>query len=222
MKNMEGNISHVSDQENTPEEVKEAANQARKAQEEYTQKIKEHIQTLTTTVGHNIQEKHMMPKEAMGFDDTTIEAIYSCGYRLYNAERYAEAFNVFRTLMVLNPTEKKYLFAIAACLHRLRDYENAVKAYLISAVFDAQNPIIFFHVADCYAHIGAMGLTKSALEDVVRIAENKAPYQVLRERALLMIDSINKGTFTVSNEPQETRKWGQGDDDVDAGDDDES
>lgn len=206
----------ISDAENT----NEAMNQADAAKDEYFQKIKEELKNVTSTVGDNVKEKNMLPGQALGFDDTTIEAIYSHGYRLYGAEHYEEAVTIFRTLMLLNPTEKKYLFGMAACFHRLKEYERAVKAYLINAIFDADNPIIYFHAADCYAHLGAVELAQSSLEDVIRIAQDKPQYQVLRERAMLMLEGMRNGTFTLPKEPQDTRKWGHGSDDADTDDED--
>lgn len=213
MTNLESNI-------NDSENLDEANTQADAAQEEYVQKMQEELKTITQNVGANMREKHMMPKDAIGFDETTIEAIYTHGYRLYNSQKYGEAFTVFRTLMLLNPVEKKYLFGMAACMHRLQEYEAAVRGYLINAIFDPQNPIIYFHVADCYAHLGALELAQSALEDVIRIAQDQPQYQVLRERASLMLENMRKGTFTLPKPPQDTRKWGHGDDDVDADDED--
>lgn len=213
MTNLESNMSSA---ENNQENL-----QAEEAQKEYNEKIKSGMKKFSSAVVGNIKDKHMMPKDALGFDNTTIEAIYSHAYRLYNAQKYSDAFSVFRTLMLLNPIEKKYLFGLAACLHRLHEYEDAVKAYLINAIFDADNPVIYFHVADCYARIGALPLAESSLENVVRLAQDKPQFEVLCERSRLMLESIRNGTFTLPKEPQETRKWGHGCDDVDTDDDDE-
>lgn len=213
MTSKESNTDRDINQEQNQEEF-----QTEEAFLEYEAKIKDEMKKIVKHVGENVGEKHMMPKDAMGFDDNTIEAIYSHGYRLYNAEKYGEAFTIFRTLMMLNPVEKKYLFGMAACLHRLHEYADAIKAYLINSVFDPENPVIFFHVADCYAHLGAMPFAQSALEDVLRLSQDKPAFQVLHERAKLMLESMKNGTFNLPKEPQETRKWGHGDDDVDADD----
>lgn len=212
MTNMESNANQdVNSSEKKLEDL-----QTDEAFEMYQEKIKSEMKHIIENVGHNVNEKHMMPKDALGFDDATVEAIYGHGYRLYNAQKYKEAFTIFRTLLLIHPVEKKYLYSMAACLHRLHEYVDAIKAYLVSSVFDAENPVIFFHLADCYAHLDALPFAEGALEDVLRLSQDKAPYQVLHERAKLMLESIRNGTFTLPKEPSETRKWGHGDDDVDA------
>lgn len=216
MTNQESNASgQVHDQDKSLEE-----RQTQQAHAEYDAKIQGKMKDIVDKVGQNITEKQMMPKDAVGFDDATIEGIYGYGYRLYNAQKYGEAFTLFRTLMLLNPVEKKYLFGMAACLHRLHEYADAIKVYLLSSVFDPDNPVIFFHVADCYAHLNALSFAEGALENVIKLSQDKAAFRVLHERARLMLESIRNGTFTLPKEPQETRKWGHGDDDVDADEED--
>lgn len=213
MTNLESGFENRQDKE-------EQIRQTEELRGEYEEKIKEELTNVAKKVGENVSEKQMLPKDAMGFDDATIEAIYSHGYRLYNAEKFNEAFTVFRMLMLLNPVEKKYLFGLAACLHRMKEYEDAVKAYLLNAIYDSKNPVIYFHVADCYARLGVLPLAQNALEDVVRLSADQPSFKVLKERALLMLEGIKNGTFTASSEPQDTRRWGHGDDDVDRDDED--
>jgi type III secretion system low calcium response chaperone LcrH/SycD len=146
-------------------------------------------------MSRNVLEKGMPPKEAFGIPDERIESIYAQAYRLYNSGKFAESAHLFRLLLVLEPTESKHYIGFAACLHMLKEYELAIKSYITAGIVDPQNPIPYFHASDCFIQMRDQGSALLMLEMAVKRAEGKDEYQVLKDRALLTIDSLKKEVF---------------------------
>lgn len=132
----------------------------------------------------------VVPKEALGFSDAKIEAIYGQAYRLYNTGRYQEAIELFRLLVGLDSAEARYTLGLAACFHMLKEYENAAKIYLVAGILDPKNPIPNFHASDCYIQMKDPASAILFLEMAIERSENKPEYQVLSDRAKLTIQSL--------------------------------
>lgn len=140
----------------------------------------------------SFMETGQMPKEALGFSDEKMEAMYGQAYRLYNTGKYQDALNFFRLLIVLNSTEPRYTLGFAACFHMMKEYENAAKAYMVASIMDAKNPIPCFHASDCYIKMEDPATAIIYLELAVEKAGEKPEFQVLKDRALLSIESLKK------------------------------
>lgn len=133
-----------------------------------------------------------IPTDALGFSKERMENIYSQAYLLYNTGMYVEASQMFRLLMVLNPTDPKNYLGLAACLHMRKEYANAAQVYIACGILDMTNPIYPFHASDCYIQMRDRISALLVLELAVERAANQPQYQVLKERALLTIDSLKK------------------------------
>lgn len=136
--------------------------------------------------------KGMMPKTALRIGDETMEAMYAQGYNLYNQGKYKEASYVFRLLMLLDYLTPKYTLGFAACLHRQKDYKNAANLYLLCGTLDSQNPLPHYHAADCYIQLGALPLAIFSLDMAMVSAGGQPQYSVIKERARLMRETLNK------------------------------
>lgn len=146
----------------------------------------------TAKLATDMLETGVVPKEALGFSDEKVEAIYGQAYRLYNSGKYEEASQIFRLLMVLDSTDSKYMLGLAACLHMMKQYKNAVKVYTIAAILDGNNPIPHFHLSDCFIQMNDQVSAIMALEMAIKRAGDKQEYQILKDRALLTIESLKK------------------------------
>lgn len=133
-----------------------------------------------------------IPKEELGYTPEKIADIYGQAYSLYNTGKYQDASQLFRLLIVLDPTEFKYMFGLASCFHMMKEYMNAAKVYTVCAVLDPQNPIPQFHASDCYIQMRDRFSALIVLELAVQYAGDKMEYQVLKDRALMTISGIKK------------------------------
>jgi type III secretion system low calcium response chaperone LcrH/SycD len=81
---------------------------------------------------------------------------------------------------------------LAACFHMMKEYKNAVSTYAICGVIDPDNPIPHYHASDCYIHMNDPVSALIALEMAIKRAGDKPEYQMLKDRALLSIESLKK------------------------------
>lgn len=136
--------------------------------------------------------KGAIPKEELGYTPEKIVGIYGQAYSLYNTGNYKDAAQLFRLLVVLDPAEFKYMFALASCFHMMKEYMNAVKVYTVCGLLDPQNPIPQFHASDCYIQMRDRISALIVLELAIKYAGNKPEYQVLKDRALMTMSGIKK------------------------------
>lgn len=143
-------------------------------------------------VSLEVFEKGKIPQEAMGLSGEMVEVIYSHAYRLYNTGRYNEAGQLFRLLIVLNPSESKYTLGLAACQHMMKEYRNAATTYALCSMIDPDSPIPFYHASDCYVKLNDKDSAIAALEVTVARSEGNPKYDQLRDRALLNIEALKQ------------------------------
>lgn len=154
--------------------------------------IKEQQKDQIRAAFDQVTGKGKTPKEILGLNDAMIEGIYGQAYRLYNTGKYKEAIQVFRLLIMINASEPKYAMGLAACFHMLKQYKDAADAYTVVAVIDPDNPIPFYHMSDCYVQMGSPLSAAAALDSAVTRSGEKPEYRVLKERALLLMQSLQK------------------------------
>ena len=136
--------------------------------------------------------KGVMPKHALQLGDDTMEAIYSQAYNLYNQGRYKESSYIFRLLMLLDYMTPKYILGLAACLHRMKDYKNAANIYLLCGTLDTTNPLPHYHAADCYIQLDMPVLAIFSLGLAINASGDQPQYAVVKERATLMKEALDK------------------------------
>lgn len=165
--------------------VKQALNEMGGGQPE---EIKQAVEKLTT----DIYEKGMLPKDAIGLSDGMIEGMYSFGYRLYNTGKYDKAVQLFRLLVMLDPTQEKFSLGLAACFHMMKNYHNASTTYLLCGIINNEDPLPHFHASDCYVEMQQPDLAIASLEICLERCGNRPEYAALKNRASIAIDNLRK------------------------------
>jgi type III secretion system low calcium response chaperone LcrH/SycD len=136
---------------------------------------------------------HGVPfKDSLGISPEILEFIYSQGHRLYSIRKYKEAGRFFQLLYILNPNDARFSFALAACHHMQKNFDDSVAWYLVAALIDRVSPLPFYHISDCYLvqndYAGALHFLRKTLN---RIGDN-AKYSQLKERVARSIESVEK------------------------------
>jgi len=134
----------------------------------------------------------MMPKDAAGITDEDVEAIYDQAYQLYGMGKYDDARKVFTSLTVLNPTDHRYLFAHAACSQMLGEYHAAADGYTHHAMMSHDDPLSYYHAADCYLKINDRLSALVSLKLVVKRAGARPEYKLIKERAEMTMATLEK------------------------------
>lgn len=130
------------------------------------------------------------PQDALGLDKSILDSVYAQAYRLYNTGKYEEAIQQFRILIMMNSMETKYILALAACFHMIKDYPNAIQTYTMYSVLDPENPLPHYHTSDCFIQLKDYLSAMISLELAISRAEGKEQYSKIKERALLGLESL--------------------------------
>lgn len=174
-------------------------------------KIEEVIQTAITKVKPNCSEKDrenyhnvlskvldegMSMREAMAMSGDTLEYLYGYAYRFYTTGNYKNASLVFAYLTMLDINNPKYFMAFAACKHRLKEYYEAINAYLSAFYLNVKDPLPFFHISDCYEKLNKPDYALFSLGMAIHIAGENPYYAKIKERALLREAAIQNELAT--------------------------
>jgi type III secretion system low calcium response chaperone LcrH/SycD len=177
--------------------MKSDRNQVKKGTEDLGAKISKEpvgkgLEKNYNKVAQNLIQKGFIPKDAMGLSDQMVEGIYGQAYRLYQTGRYNDASQLFRLLIMINSTEPKYAFGLAACFHMMKEYKNAAETYSICALIEPDSPVPHYHASDCYLQMKDNISALIALELAVKRAGQKPEFKALKDRAQLTIESLKK------------------------------
>lgn len=169
-------------------EEKQVADAAKKIGEQ----LKETESGAYTEILKKATSGTVTPKDVLKISDAQVESIYAQAYRYYNTGKYKEATELFRYLMMLNPTEAKYTLGLAACFHLMKDFEAAAQIYLLCNMLDENSPIPAFHASDCYLQMKDKVSALVSLNMAIKKAGDKPEYQILKDRALLTAETLKK------------------------------
>ncbi len=143
-------------------------------------------------IAENMFTKGMVPKDAMGIQDTDAEFLYAQAYQLYNIGKYKDSRSLFGSLMVMDPTEPKYIFGHAASSHMLKQYDTAAKAYVQQAMLSNDDPVPYYHAADCYLQLNDKLSALVTLRIVVKRSTGKPEFETIKERAEMTIKNLEE------------------------------
>ena len=169
-------------------EEKQVAEAAKKLGED----LKNSETEAYTQILKKASEGSVTPKDVLKISDAQIESIYAQAYRFYNTGKYKDATELFRYLMMLNPTEAKYALGLAACFHLMKDFEAAAQIYLLCNMLDDKSPIPAFHASDCYLQMKDKVSALVSLNMAIKKAGDKPEYQILKDRAHLTAEALKK------------------------------
>lgn len=101
------------------------------------------------------------------------EALYVQGYSQYQQGYYLEAVQYFQRLAAGCRKTSKYWFGLAACYQMLNSYEGAVAFYIYAAFLDPNNPILYFHAAECCISLRKFQDATSLLNRVLELIKGQ-------------------------------------------------
>ena len=123
-------------------------------------------------------------------NDAKLEEFYMIGYNNYKAGRFKEAAPFFHILIYARPKEAKFMMAIAACYHMMKDYQQATGWYTLTTFLDPKDPRPYYHIADCWLKVGEPMAAFLALETGMDVAAKSEKYNSLRDRMSAMHSNL--------------------------------
>lgn len=137
-------------------------------------------------------EQGMAPKDVLNFSKADMTQIYSFAYSLFSGGKYAQACEMFKMLMVLDPYQIDFVKALGVCYHRMKNYKFALNAYSLNSVLAPDDPVPLFYAYDCYKNLNEPIACGMMLCKLIKVAGDKPEYAKLKERAEMLLGVLEK------------------------------
>ena len=113
-------------------------------------------------------------QEDMNVSDETIEHFYQCGFRVYSQKNYQEAADVFFVISLLSPRRHNIWMALGLSEKELNNHAPALVAFSMAALTNMEDPLSFFHSAECYIALGEKEDAKECIEVASDLLKGKS------------------------------------------------
>ncbi|MCB1112444.1 MAG: SycD/LcrH family type III secretion system chaperone [Chlamydiales bacterium] len=122
------------------------------------------------------------------------DALYAVAYSHYQSGKYKEAVVFFQLLTGVDTLNASYWKGLAATFQMMKDFERAVEAYSIVAIFDEKevDPMPHYHAAQCLHSLGQLERGMQALKSANAVAKKDKKYQELLPQIKLQYKSWSK------------------------------
>lgn len=123
-------------------------------------------------------------QEIMGFSDATMAKMYGAAYRLFEHQRYEDAANAFLFLATLNPYKHEYWLGLGMATQMSHDYESAIDAYEMAAMYQIESPVPYFYLAKCLFAIHDRESALQALDLAIEYSNDIDDFADLKRQAI--------------------------------------
>lgn len=174
--------------------MKSDKTQVKKAVEQIADHIKDNTKKQSNQnvdkLASDFMDNGHMPKDIMNLSDQQMEGLYAQAYNFYQTGRYKESIQIFRLLIMLNANDIKYSMGLGACLHMMKDYKNAAQTYTLCSILDANDPIPYYHMSDCFLGMKDPYSAIVALEMAIKRAGDRPEFKTLKDRSLITMNNL--------------------------------
>lgn len=123
-------------------------------------------------------------QELIGFSDETMDQFYTKACHLFENKNYSDSSNAFLFLVTVNPYHYDYWLGLGAATQHCNQYEAAIDAYEMAAICQLDNPIPYFHLANCLFAMHDRDSALQALDLVLEYSQDIDAYDDIRRKAI--------------------------------------
>ena len=126
--------------------------------------------------GHSAQE-------VLGITYEQMAVFYRKALKLFNEKSYTDAAEAFLFLAYMNQENHDYWLGLGMATQMCREYEAAIDAYELAAIYDLSSPVPYFYLAKCLFAIHDHKSALEALDLAIEAAQERVEYAELLEQA---------------------------------------
>ncbi len=153
------------------DEEKETQTLIRKSLDQVKDRVPPKFLPLMEEALLKIELEGLTPAEAVGIPQDMIEEMYTNGYHFFQSGKFKEALAIFNFItQLVDGTDPRFTFAIAAAHHHLKNYNEAAGYYMLYEMIHPENPLPYYHLYDCFKNLGNKELALAALITAQKIA----------------------------------------------------
>jgi type III secretion system low calcium response chaperone LcrH/SycD len=155
-----------------------------------TQKAKNKLKNITRLQKDLAAGKS--PQEILEIPIETMARFYKAACHLFENRHYADAANAFLFLVSLNAHNHDYWLGLGMATQMSGDFESAIDAYEMAAIYEVENPIPYFYLAKCLFAMHEKQSALQALEIAIQYAGDFPEYQDLKAQATKALELLQK------------------------------
>lgn len=125
-----------------------------------------------------------------GFGSDEYEAIYSLAYNFMEAHKYEKATELLRFLVVADPVESRWYYALGVAEQGMDHFDVALDAYSMAAVLNATDPLPQLQGGFCLMALGKYKEAAEALDGAMMASEGKTAYADVHAQAKALLDTV--------------------------------
>ena len=88
--------------------------------------------------------------ELSGMTHGDLEPIYQAAYKLYESGAYDQAKGMFERLTAFYHKDVRFVLGLASSYFMLKNYDDALLAYLAALMLEPENPTINYYIGDTF------------------------------------------------------------------------
>lgn len=150
----------------------------------------EEIDIETQRVLKKMKDEGITLQQATGISDAFLEEMYSLAHAHYNRGNYKEALSLFQFLVGCVPTQHKFMLGLAATLHQLGDYREALRGFTLVLQIDQKNLLPVYYMADCFLRLGDEESALPLYELMIKAGTEDPALAELSQRSALIAEGL--------------------------------
>lgn len=129
-------------------------------------------------------KKGKSPQQIWNYTAKQMGKFYAVAHHLLEEKRVEEARNAFIFLITLNPTHSEYWLGLGFAEQYLHQYEEAIDAYEMAAIYNMGHPLPYLYLAKCLFAIHDRKSALQAIEIALEYAQDSKEYEPFKREAL--------------------------------------
>ncbi|SCA63273.1 hypothetical protein SCG7086_AN_00190 [Chlamydiales bacterium SCGC AG-110-P3] len=117
--------------------------------------------------------------DILGISEAREARLYVDACKMYESGQYPQAESLFTLLYGFRPSSDKYLFALAASIHRQERYDEAMMYYFMYPSVKPEDPKGYYHAADCLRNLNRNEAAFESLGTALLYTHGRPEYEKL-------------------------------------------
>lgn len=139
-----------------------------------------------------VKEEGISVQQAAGISDTFLEEMYSLAHAHYERGNFRESISLFHFLAGCAPTNYKFVLGLAANLHQLGEYQNALGAFQLSLELNGDNLMPVYYIGDCLVRLGREEEAIPYYEIMEKAGKEFPEFAELGNKSALILKGLKK------------------------------
>ncbi len=136
--------------------------------------------------------KDRSPQAIMEISDECLSHFYKAARHLFESHHYVEAADAFLFLILMNAGNHDYWLGLGMSTQMAGDFESAIDAYEMAAIYEIENPVSYFYLAKCLFAMHERQSAHQALEIAILYADDAPEFRDLKKQALVAMEMLDK------------------------------